>query len=275
MTLPKERDYVLGTHEAELDRLGVQHRAWRSVVLDCWQRAGITSGSKVLDVGAGPGYATVDLAGIVGRSGKVVAVERSTNFVNALKETIHEQRLSNVEIHELDLMNDDLPAGPFDFAWCRWVLCFVSDPDLLVRKIAGVLRNGGRAIFHEYGHYTTWQFFPRRDSLEEFRSHVIATWRESGGEPDTGLALPSWLANKGFTIRSIEPRIFCLRPSDYMWQWPSQFIDVYLSRLLELSKINNAFAEKVRTDLRKAESESNSFMLTPLVLEIVAEKGGK
>jgi hypothetical protein len=57
-----------------------------------------------------------------------------------------------------------------------------------------------------------------------------------------------------------------------MWQWPSQFIDVYLSRLQELDKIDNAFAEKVRTDLRKAESESNSFMLTPLVLEIVAEK---
>jgi SAM-dependent methyltransferase len=272
MTLPKERDYVLGTHEAELERLGVQHRAWRSVVLDCWQKAGITAGSKVLDVGAGPGYATVDLSEIVGASGKVVAVERSTNFVSALKDTVRARELANVELHEFDLMNDALPAGAFDFAWCRWVLCFVSDPELLVRKIAGALGNGGRAIFHEYGHYTTWRFFPRRPSLEEFRSHVIATWRQSGGEPDTGLALPSWLASSGFKIRSIEPRIFCLRPSDYMWQWPSQFIDVYLSRLQELDKIDNSFAEKVRTDLRKAESESNSFMLTPLVLEIVAEK---
>src|ERR1043166_10222722 len=115
MTLPKERDYVLGTHEAELERLGVQHRAWRSVVLDCWQKAGITAGSKVLDVGAGPGYATVDLSEIVGPSGKVVAVERSTNFVSAIKRAT--KSLSNVEVHELDLMKDDLPAGPFDFAW--------------------------------------------------------------------------------------------------------------------------------------------------------------
>src|SRR5437763_14192707 len=107
MSQTKERDYVLGTHEDELERLGVQHRAWRDVVLDCWRNAGITAGSQVLDVGAGPGYATVDLAEIVGRAGKVIAVERSTNFVNAIDRTIESRKLSNVEVHELDLMNDD------------------------------------------------------------------------------------------------------------------------------------------------------------------------
>jgi ubiquinone/menaquinone biosynthesis C-methylase UbiE len=72
-----ERDYVLGTHDEELARLGLQHRVWRPVVLDCWHRAGITVGKRVLDIGAGPGYAAVDLAGIVGPKGEVVAIERS------------------------------------------------------------------------------------------------------------------------------------------------------------------------------------------------------
>jgi SAM-dependent methyltransferase len=274
MNLSKERDYVLGTHEAELERLGVQHRAWRPVVLDCWRQAGITTGSKVLDVGAGPGYATVDIAELVGPTGKVVAVERSTNFVNAIKNVIRDRELANVEVHELDVMNDDLPGGPFDFSWCRWVLCFVSDPNLLVKKIGGVLRTGGRAIFHEYGHYTTWQFLPRRASLEEFRNHVVATWRESGGEPDTGLQLPSWLNSNGFEVHSIVPRIFCLRPSDYMWRWPSEFVQVHLLRLLELGKIDIVLADKVRSELAAAEQEEPSFMITPLVLEIVAERVG-
>jgi ubiquinone/menaquinone biosynthesis C-methylase UbiE len=272
MSRTKERDYVLGTHEEELTRLGVQHRAWREVVLECWKHAGIAAGSRVLDVGAGPGYATVDLAEIVGPRGRVVAVERSSNFVNAIKGTISKRSLLNIEVHELDLMNDALPVGPFDFSWCRWVLCFVSDPNLAVKKISSVLSKGGRAIFHEYGHYTTWQFFPRRASLEEFRSHVVATWQESGGDPDTGLQLSSWLARNGFSICSITPRIFCLRPDDYMWQWPSQFIQVHLLRLQELGRIDAAFAEKVRRDLASAEADEVSFMLTPLVLEVVAEK---
>ena len=72
--MPTDRDYVLGTHDQELARLGLQHRVWRPVVLDCWQRAGITVGKRVLDVGAGPGYATVDLAEIVGPTGEVIAL---------------------------------------------------------------------------------------------------------------------------------------------------------------------------------------------------------
>ena len=71
-----ERDYVLGTHDEEIARLGLQHRVWRPVVLECWRKAGVTVGSRVLDVGAGPGYATVDLAEIVGPTCEVVALER-------------------------------------------------------------------------------------------------------------------------------------------------------------------------------------------------------
>src|SRR5437870_1361095 len=89
-----EKDYVLGTHDEELLRLGLQHRVWRPVVLDCWQKAGITTGKRVLDLGAGPGYAALDLAEIVGRSGEVVALERSGKFVAAIRESFLRPGLS-------------------------------------------------------------------------------------------------------------------------------------------------------------------------------------
>src|SRR5438128_3588035 len=114
MSQTAERDYVLGTHDEEIARLGLQHRVWRPVVLDCWQKAGITVGSKVLDVGAGPGYATVDLAEIVGLQGEVIALERSRNFVKAMTEACNLRGLTNVRIHELDLMTDDLPEGNYN-----------------------------------------------------------------------------------------------------------------------------------------------------------------
>ena len=43
-------------------------------------------------------------------------------------------------------------------------------------------------------------------------------------------------------------------------------------RLQELGKIDAEFADNVRADLSAAEKSDSSFMLTPLVLEIVAEK---
>jgi hypothetical protein len=109
---------------------------------------------------------------------------------------------------------------------------------------------GSIAIFHEYGHYETWRFFPRLPMQERFREHVIATWRESGGEPDGALQLPGLLGENGFVIRSARPHIFCLRPSDYMWQWPATFIETYLERLIEMGRIDHKFAEEVRTASR-------------------------
>ena len=263
---------MLGTHEEEISRLGLQHDVWRPVVLECWKRAGIGAGKRVLDVGAGPGYAAVDLAQIVGPTGAVVAIERSKNFVQAMEETVRARSLTNITIHELDLMADELPKGDYDFSWCRWVVSFVSDPSLLIKKIGKVMPKGGMSIFHEYGHYETWRFLPRLPMQEQFREHVIATWRESGGEPDGAPQLPPLLAENGFIIRSAIPHVFALRPGDYMWQWPATFIDVYLPRLQEMGRIDQAFADRVRADLADAEEAANSLMITPLVLEIIAEK---
>ncbi len=267
-----ERDYVLGTHDEEISRLGLQHRVWRPTVLSCWEKAGITVGKRVLDVGAGPGYATIDLAGIVGPTGQVVALERSAKFVRAMEETCQARSLTNVKIHELDLMTDDLPKGDYDFSWCRWVATFVTDPALLIKKLSSVIPKGGVSIFHEYAHYLTWRFSPRLPIQEEFALKVAASWRAVGGEPDIGLELSPLLEKNGFVVRSAEPRIFCLRPSDPMWQWPSTFIDIGLARLQELGRIDQEFAEKMRAEFADAEANPNSLMITPLVLEIIAEK---
>jgi hypothetical protein len=57
-----------------------------------------------------------------------------------------------------------------------------------------------------------------------------------------------------------------------MWQWPAQFIAVYLPRLIKMGRIDQEFADQVRADLAGAEKNPNALMITPLVLEIVAEK---
>lgn len=267
-----ERDYVLGTHAEELTRLGLQHRVWRPIVLACWQAAGITAGKRVLDVGAGPGYATVDLAEIVGPGGEVVALERSHNFVEALRATAQERGLTNVRAHELDLMTDDLPRAAYDFSWCRWVAAFVPDSALLVAKLATVMPRGSMSIFHEYGDYDSWSFIPELPLHEQFREHVVATWRDSGGEPDAGRELPALLVRNGFVIRSLKPLIFSVRPNEFMWQWPKTFIGVYLPRLQEMGRIDEQFARDLGAQLAEAERNPNAFCVTPLVFEIVAEK---
>src|ERR687892_90278 len=104
MATTKETDYVLGTHDEEVARLGLQHRVWRPVATDCWRRAGITAGSRVIDIGAGPGYATIDLAEIVGPKGEVLAVERSSRFLEVAKQACAARGLLEVHFRHADLM---------------------------------------------------------------------------------------------------------------------------------------------------------------------------
>ncbi len=145
-----ETDYVLGTHDEEVARLGLQHRVWRHVVTACWQRVGLTHGWRVIDIGAGPGYATADLAEIVGPAGAVLAVERSARFLEVARARCRSRGVANVEFREADLMEMSLGELNYDAAWCRWVANFVSSPPRLVANIAGALRPGGVVVFHEY-----------------------------------------------------------------------------------------------------------------------------
>jgi len=267
-----ERDYFLGTHDEELQRLGLQHRVWREAVLDCWQRAGIRAGSRVLDVGAGPGFAAADLAEIVGPSGAVVAVERSGRFVEAGRAMLAQHGFANVRYHEIDLMTDPLPGGGYDATWCRWVACFVSSPALLVDKIAAALRPGGVAIFHEYLLYRTFSFAPPLPRQREFAEQVMKGWRAAGGEPDIAQPVQKLLEERGFTIRAAIPRIYALRPSDEMWQWPASFIRIHLEQQTALGAIDKSWAESMHREFDAAAADPSSVLVTPLVLQIIAEK---
>ena len=149
---------------------------------------------------------------------------------------------------------------------------FVASPAILVEKLAAAIRSGGVAIFHEYIDYGAWRLAPRSLLIEEFVQHVMASWREAGGEPDIALELPALLNAAGFRLREAVPRTFCVHPGDPLWQWPASFIDVNLKRLLELGRVTESWAASVRRELEEREADGISLMVTPLVLEIVAER---
>lgn len=229
-------DYVLGTHRAEITRLGLQHQVWRPYMLDAWSRAGMTRGSKVIDFGAGPGYATMDAADIV------------------------------------DLMNDPLESAHADIAWCRWVASFVTRPERLIEKLFGALRVGGKAVLHEYQQYSTWRTIPASSRIDSFVAEVIASWRDSGGEPDIIPSLLPLMTDIGFKVRQVRPLIFAVNPSHSMWQWPAAFVSTNATRLVELGRVSQEWADAVEHDFTALAANPNAILVTPLVMEIIAEK---
>ncbi len=270
MTDQADVDYVLGTHDEEVARLGLQHRVWRPRVLDAWQRAGFGSGQAILDVGAGPGFAALDLAGLVGAGGRVWAVERSRRFLDVLERERDRLGLAQISTTLADLDREALPATGADGAWCRWVLAFVKQPEALVRKIAASLRPGGVFVAHEYLDYAVWRLLPRSEPFEAFVAAVIAAWRADGGEPDVGADLPRYLEAAGFEIRSLKPIVDVITPADPIWPWPEAFVRTGVERLVSIGRLSAERAVEILQDFDRRKIEPGTRCVTPLVLEAIA-----
>ncbi len=267
-----DRDYVLGTHDDEIYRLGFQHRVWRPRALDAWTRARIGDGSKVIDFGAGPGFATMDLAEIVGPTGEVYALERSRRFLDTLEAQARARGLAQVKAYELDFATDALPVKDADAAWVRWVFAFLPDPKAALKKLVDALRPGGALVIHEYLVYEAWRLAPPAPNFERFVEEVIANWRGSGGEPNIGRELPAWLAEMGLKLESYRPHIDIVSKDDNVWRWPIGFFDIHIDRLLELNRISPELARDMREEFARVSAQPGTLMVTPLVVEIVARK---
>jgi SAM-dependent methyltransferase len=124
-------EYVLGTHDAERDRLASQHELWIDEMRHAWRAAGITRGTRVLDLGCGPGLVMESLLAEVGAEGRVAGLEIAPDFVQQSQQRAAARGRADTDIRVFDLMHAPLPAdmhGQFDAVWCRWVAMFVRDP---------------------------------------------------------------------------------------------------------------------------------------------------
>jgi SAM-dependent methyltransferase len=259
-------DYVLGTRDDEVERLGMQARVWRPRVLDAFRRARFGPGQTILDVGAGPGFVTADLSDIVGPRGKVVALERSPHFAAVLRSCA----LANVDVVEIDVNDLGFGEAIADGAWCRWLLAFVADPRRTVAHIAQALRPGATAVFHEYADYEAWRTFPPSPDHERFRELVVKSWRDSGGEPNIGLALPTLLEDAGMAIVEVRPLVEIITADDPLWQWPASFVASGANRLVELGYADAEEGARFAACLDTLPPGTR--MMTPVVAEIIARK---
>ena len=265
-------DYVFGTHSAELERLSLQHRVWMPDVTDSWRRGGFTSGQTILDLGCGPGYASVDLAEIVGPYGQVIALDRSLGFLEFLRATAQSKGLRNISTHCVNLDEAEIPNEQIHGVYDRWVFTFLRNPKKVLEQVVRNLRAGGRIVIHEYFHYRTFKFTAPCPAFDVFIDAVVEAWRAEGGEPDIAPKLLTWCEELGLTIESLKPIVHIVSPRSYVWQWPKSFVEVSPWRLADLGYLKKEQVEDLQREFTAFESDGQTRIVTPAVLEIIARK---
>src|SRR5215471_10552226 len=96
-------DYLLGSSDAEHERLIRQAIRLAPVTERFFREAGIGVGQRVLDVGSGVGDVAMLLAGLVGSSGEVVGIERDSRSINRARSRASQRGLHNVTFVQSDI----------------------------------------------------------------------------------------------------------------------------------------------------------------------------
>ncbi len=159
-------DYVLGSSDREIERLGYQHEIWFGETAALWERAGLGLGSVVADFGCGPGLCTRALSRLVGPQGKVYAVDASDRFAGLVGQFA--DGVDNVEFYQSDVSKTLLTDASCDAVFARWLYCFLPEPATALAEAKRILKPGGCIILFDYFNYLAADVFPQNPKFRCF-----------------------------------------------------------------------------------------------------------
>ncbi len=121
-------------------------RAWLRPSTDLLlDMAELRPGFRVLDVAAGSGDQTLDIAERVGPHGSVLATDLSRGILALASENARQRGIPTIDTLVADGEDLGVPDASFDAAVCRLGLMFFPDPLKGLREMGRALKPGGRA----------------------------------------------------------------------------------------------------------------------------------
>lgn len=276
ITDDQQASYVLGSHGVERARLERQHAIWRDAMQSSWDRAGFGPGQRLLDLGCGPGFTSLELAERVGPAGQVLAIDSAPAYLEHLQQQLQQAQMPQLRTLQHDLATDtraalEIADGCWDGAWCRWVAMFLPRLEPLLDLVAAALRPGGRLVLHEYVQWDTFALYPNGNQLACFVERCIQHWRDHGGDPDVAQRLPTLLEARGFQLLHSASLLAC-SPADHpKARWVQDFLSSYPAQLAAAGRWSVTEQAALEAELAWGQSHA-SLWVTPALVEMVWER---
>jgi ubiquinone/menaquinone biosynthesis C-methylase UbiE len=140
--------YPFQSSEAERQRLIAQGELVAPLTRRLFEKAGIASGMRVLDIGSGSGDVALLAARLVRSHGSVIGVDRDPAQVAFATQRARTDDLTNVRFTAGDFRKIEV-SPPVDAIVGRLVLMYAADPVEALRQALRNLKPGGVFALHE------------------------------------------------------------------------------------------------------------------------------
>lgn len=107
-------------------------------------------GQTICDMGCGNGYYTLKMAKLVGKKGRILAVDVQPEMLHLLDLRAKQRRVENVEPIAGTLTDPRLPAGEVDVILCVDVYHEFSHPEQMLAAMRQSLKPHGRLVLVEF-----------------------------------------------------------------------------------------------------------------------------
>lgn len=230
-------NYMHGHHESVL-----RAHSWRTAENSaCYLLPRLTPDTTLLDIGAGPGTITDDLASRVAR---VTATEIDEATLNITRGGVTRD---NVDFEVADVHALDFADGSFDVVHAHQVLQHVTDPVQALREMRRVCAPGGVVAVRDVD-YSAISVFPADPALIEWLDLYRTLARARGGEPDAGPRLLSWANAAEFRRVDASASVWCFANDADRAYWGGTWAERAVSSQFAEDAMN---AGTTRTDLEQ------------------------
>ena len=166
--------------------LGLRNDVYRRPLATALDRLGLREGWRCVDVGAGGGDVSVALAELVGRDGRVYAVDSDPRARDEVARAAAAH--GSAQVIGITQTGEDLTLPePVDLAFCRFVLMHVVDPVVVLRRMGQAVRPGGWVVAQE-------------PITSAGRVGGVAMSMPDARHPDVGALLPALVQQAGLEI---------------------------------------------------------------------------
>jgi SAM-dependent methyltransferase len=263
--------YLLAGGSAELERLRFQARVWEPEAELMLDRIGVAPGWRCVDLGCGAMGVLGPLSRCVGPQGHVLGVDIDAKLLGAAREYIHDQRLTNVELLELDAYHSQLPRESFDFTHVRFVFGPVGRDQELLHEMLALTRPGGLLAIQEPD-CVSWNCYPPNAGWATLKAAIEGAFARAGGDINAGQRTFGLLRGAGLEDVQVRAAVVALQDQHPYKRLPVQFAASLRGRILDSGLLSESELDAAVAECERVAADPQTIVISMVVTQVWGRK---